>query len=224
LTDSQNDKVFISPDMKSLSFDKMELIFDSGGASTETIFRRLEFNRVIQYTKGIGVDIGCGLNKIHSAAIGIDARLGDIDYGYPFAANIKVIKKKEYVELPWFRDHSLDFIFSSHCFEHFSQPDKAVKEAARVLKQGGYLTLILPDTKYYPHIGKEGVNPDHEWDPSPELLLDLFRNVGQFKLIQLDTLHERLNNIILTARDERIKQHYQHLSLNFSFEGVFQKI
>jgi len=84
------DRVIISPEGKSLTISEMEGIFDKAGAVSETIFRRLEFNQVIQFTKGVGIDIGCGLNKIHSAAIGIDFQLGDKDYGYPFGANIKV--------------------------------------------------------------------------------------------------------------------------------------
>ena len=218
------DRIIISPEGKSLTIDEMEGIFDRAGAVNETIFRRLEFNQVIQFTKGVGIDIGCGLNKIHSAAIGIDFQLGDKDFGYPFGANIKVAKNKNWLPLPWFKDEALDFVFSSHCLEHFSQPGETIKEILRLLKPGGYLILILPDMRFYPKKGEPRSNPDHEWDCYPQVLVDLLTSVAPFKIIQLDTIHEKLNNLKLTPRDEQIAARYGHKSLNFSFEGIFQKL
>jgi SAM-dependent methyltransferase len=218
------DKVIISPDGKSLTIDEMEDIFEKAGAEKETIFRRLEFNHVIGYTKGTGIDIGCGLSKIHSCAIGIDAQLGGKDFGYPFSANIRVPKKKQLVLLSWFKDESLDFVFSSHCLEHFSNPRRAVQEMSRVLKSGGYLVLILPDMRYYPQKVRVNANPDHEWDCYPEVLLDIVNSTGQFKLVQLDTLHDKLEDVKLTLRDKKIADSYGHKSLNFSFESVFRKL
>lgn len=218
------DRIIVSPDGESLSIGEMEDIFEKAGAENETIFRRLEFNQVMKYTKGVGIDIGCGLNKIHSCAIGIDFQLGDKDFGYPFGANIKVPKNKEYLSLPWFQSGSLDFVFSSHCLEHFSDPRETIREASSVLKSGGYLVIILPDMKYYPKKGEQGANPDHEWDCYPEALVDIVKNAGRFKVIQLDTLHDKLKDVELTPRDRQIARAYGHNSLNFSFEGVFQKV
>jgi SAM-dependent methyltransferase len=218
------DKVIISPEEKSLTISEMEGVFDRAGAVNETIFRRLEFNQVIRFTKGVGIDIGCGLNKIHSAAIGIDFQLGDKDFGYPFGANIKVAKNKDWLPLPWFKDESLDFVFSSHCLEHFSKPGETIREIFRLLKPGGYLVLILPDMRYYPEKGEPRANPDHEWDCYPQVVVDIVTSVAQFKIVQLDTLHEKLKNLKLTPRDERIAAGYGHKSLNFSFEGIFQKL
>jgi SAM-dependent methyltransferase len=218
------DRVIISPEGKSLTISDMEGIFDRAGAVNETIFRRLEFNQVIQFTKGVGIDIGCGLNKIHSAAIGIDFQLGDKDFGYPFGANIKVPKNKDWLPLPWFKDESLDFVFSSHCLEHFSKPKEAVREIFRLLKPGGYLVLILPDMRYYPKKGEARANPDHEWDCYPQVLVDIVTSMATCKIIQLDTLHEKLKKLESTPRDERIAAGYGHKSLNFSFEGVFQRL
>ena len=218
------DRIIISPEGKSLTIDEMEGIFDGAGAVNETIFRRLEFNQVIQFTKGVGIDIGCGLNKIHSAAVGIDFQLGDKDYGYPFGANIKVPKNKDWLPLPWFKDKSLDFVFSSHCLEHFSMPGQTIKEILRLLKPGGYLVLILPDMRFYPKKGETRANPDHEWDCYPQVVVDLVNSVAPSKIIQLDTLHKKLKDLKLTQRDEQIAARYGHKSLNFSFEGIFQKL
>jgi len=216
-------KILISPAGAGVSIPEMEDIFEKAGASFETVFRRLEFNEVIQYTGGTGVDIGCGLNKIHSAAIGIDMRLGSKDFGYAYGANIAYRPEKSYLELSWFADASLDFVFSSHCIEHFADPAKSIAEMWRVLKKGGYLVAVLPDERYYPHVGAKGANLDHKMDYSPERLVTLVRQAGKCEIVQLDTLHSKLENVVLTKRDRFIADHNGHKSLNFSFEGVFRK-
>lgn len=217
-------KILISPAGTGVSIPEMEDIFEKAGASFETVFRRLEFNEVIQYTGGTGVDIGCGLNKIHSAAIGIDMRLGSKDFGYAYGANIAYRPEKPYLELPWFADESLDFVFSSHCLEHIVDPVKSVKEMRRTLKKDGYLVIILPDDRYYPRKGEKGANPDHKMDYSFELLVTIVQQAGKFDVVQLDTLHCKLDGVKLTKRDQFIADHYGHKSFNFSFEGVFRKM
>lgn len=76
------DRVIISPEGKGVSICEMEHIFEEAGTVNETIFRRLEFNQIIQFAKGISTNIGCGLNKIHSAAIGITEKLTRFDTHY----------------------------------------------------------------------------------------------------------------------------------------------
>jgi len=217
-------RIIISPYGDSVGIADMERIFDRAGAANETVFRRLEFNQVISYTRGVGIDIGCGLSKVHSAAIGIDFQLGTKDFGYPFGANIKVHKNNHSLYFPWFSSESLDFVFTSHCLEHFSHPEIIIEESFRVLKAGGFLVIVLPDTRFYPVRGSSAANPDHEWDPYPEVLMDIVNKAAQFKLIMLDTIHNILKNVELTERDRTIAQQYGHESLNFSFEGIFQKV
>ena len=213
----------ISPYDKCVSIKEMESIFQSGGAVYETIFRRLEFNQVISYAKGTGIDIGCGLNKVHSSAIGIDSQLSDKDFGYPFGANIRCEVNDEYLPLPWFSDQSLDFVFASHSLEHFRDPQKWIAEVMRVLKPHAYLILILPDMNFYPKTGSKEANQDHQIDYYPNMLEKVVNSSNRWKTIQLDTLHKTLQYEVLTERDRQIAAHYGHKSLNFSFEGVFQK-
>lgn len=94
---------------------------------------------------------------------------------------------------------------------------------ARVLKPAGYLVLILPDRRYYPKKSEEGANPNHEWDCYPETLMEIVKDIGNLEVILIDTLHDKLKDFVLTERDRRITNYYGHTSLNFSFEGVFQK-
>jgi SAM-dependent methyltransferase len=41
-------------------------------------------------------------------------------------------------------DNSIDFVVSSHSLEHFPDPIKALLEWGRVVRDGGYILLILP--------------------------------------------------------------------------------
>jgi len=43
------------------------------------------------------------------------------------------------------KDHGYDFLISSHCLEHVANPLAALREWRRVIRQKGYLLLLLPD-------------------------------------------------------------------------------
>jgi len=43
------------------------------------------------------------------------------------------------------KDNTYDFLFASHVLEHIANPIKAVTEWIRIIKNGGYLILILPE-------------------------------------------------------------------------------
>jgi predicted SAM-dependent methyltransferase len=60
-----------------------------------------------------------------------------------------------------FADHSVDFIYSSHTFEHFTYPQSLAltKECLRVLKPEGILRLVVPDL--------EQIARDYLADPAP---------------------------------------------------------
>jgi len=207
----------ISPYGKEITDEKMQKIFDEYNAERESIFRRYEMNEVIEYTKGLGVEVGCGLNKIHTGAIGINLVLSDMDFGYPFGAQIKA----DGISLPWFTDNSLDYVFSSHCLEHFHEPEKALKEWTRVIREGGYLVLILPHKNYYPNIDHPQANKDHKHDFLPEDVKKIIDEIGKYEIIRIDTLHDKLkdNKIAITEASK-----YGHDTLNFSFEIVAKKI
>lgn len=49
-----------------------------------------------------------------------------------------------------FEDESFDFVFSYDSFEHFSNPEKVLTEAIRVVKKGGYIYLSFGPLYYSP--------------------------------------------------------------------------
>ena len=121
---------------------------------------------IVQWTRGRGLDIGCGPIKCFPHMIGIDNCHHEM-FGQTIKPDVKV---HTCLDLGIFASGSMDFVFSSHTLEHI-EPENVVRcleEWMRLLKVGGNLVLYLPDKKLYPHIGEEGCNPDHKWEPEYE--------------------------------------------------------
>lgn len=86
-------------------------------------------------------------------------------------------------------DNAFDVVHSSHCLEHLVDPIEGLSNWLRVVREGGYLVITVPDEDLY----EQGVFPstfnrDHKWtftihkdkswsDRSINLL-DMVRNLG----------------------------------------------
>ena len=53
------------------------------------------------------------------------------------AVNISLVQNEVY-----------DFVFSSHSLEHIANPLKAINEWLRIIKNGGYIIIIVPEKSY----------------------------------------------------------------------------
>jgi len=116
---------------------------------------------IVEYTRGQGLDLGCGPNKTFPHFTGVD-NLKDVElFGIEINPDM-VVESCEH--LPEFEDASQDFVFSSHLLEHIDDYAGALKEWWRVIRPGGHLVLYLPHRDLYPHIGTPGSNPDHKHD------------------------------------------------------------
>ena len=115
---------------------------------------------VVRYTRGKGLDLGCGQRKVWPHCIGMD----DGKYGKGEADVIGDIS-----DLSMFADKSMDFVFSSHALEDFEDDCVPIllKEWARVIKTDGYLVLYIPSANLYPKVGEPGANPLHKWNIFP---------------------------------------------------------
>jgi len=135
---------------------------------------------LVPYTRGRGLDLGCGPSKAFPHFIGVDDCTDTQLFGVQMKPDVVCNVEK----LDVFGSASMDFVFSSHCLEHIEDYKKALKEWWRVVKPGGHLCLYLPHKDFYPNIGTEGSNPDHKHDFMPGDIVDAMREVGGWDLLR----------------------------------------
>ena len=100
--------------------------------------------RLAPYCVGDGLDLGFGGDPITTSAIRMDMpnQYGSVG---EFPAQLRGDASK----LVWFRDETLDYVFSSHLLEDFQDTEGALREWVRVLKPGGRLIIYCPDEQCY---------------------------------------------------------------------------
>jgi SAM-dependent methyltransferase len=105
---------------------------------------------------GDGVDIGFGGDPIVPTAIAMD-----LPERYARYLENPQHLHGDGASLHWFRDGTLDYVFSSHVLEDFQDTAGVLKEWLRVLKPGGRLVLYLPDEQTYrANCRREGKPPN----------------------------------------------------------------
>ena len=137
---------------------------------------------LVKYTRGRVLDIGCGNFKAFPHFIGLDNGTDIVKFGHQMKPDIMI---DDATDLRLFNSEAYDAVFSSHLLEHIPQENvvKALKEWLRVLKVGGYLCLYLPDETLYPKVGEPGANPDHKWNVSYKLMIELMEKAGCWDLV-----------------------------------------
>jgi SAM-dependent methyltransferase len=99
------------------------------------------------------------------------------EYNYYYDKTGKVIIN-DAVNVSHVKNESYDFVFSSHSLEHIANPLKAVHEWLRIIKNGGYIIIIVPE---------KSVCFDHKRNYSKfsTLLSQYEKNVGENDLSTL---------------------------------------
>lgn len=116
---------------------------------------------IVPYTRGRGLDLGCGPSKAYAHFIGVDNLTDTRLFGTRMQPDIVT---PDCSDLSIFANESMDFVFSSHLLEHIADYKTAMAEWMRVIKIGGHLVMYLPDEDEYPKVGENGANPDHKWN------------------------------------------------------------
>lgn len=129
---------------------------------------------IVKYTRGRGLDIGCGPLKQFPHWIGVDNRKDANLFNIPINPDV-VVNTAE--DLSLFGSGSMDFCFSSHLLEHieYESVPTTLREWMRVIKNRGYLVLYLPDQDEYPKVGEHGANPDHKWNVSYDVVIEAMK-------------------------------------------------
>jgi predicted SAM-dependent methyltransferase len=105
-------------------------------------------------------------------------------------------------DLSKIENEKYDFIISSHCLEHTANPIKTLKEWNRVLVDGGYFVLVLPDKNFTFDKNRPVTSFKH-------LLQDFKNNIDETDETHFDEVI-RLHNINLdkgtTTKEELINR------------------
>jgi len=167
-------------------------------------------DRLLKWCHGHGADLGCGDNKIHKDAVGLDVH----------NANAVDVIADIFCELP-FNDNELDYIFSSHALEDAPSEDvpDILKRWIKKLRCGGLLTLYMPDKKFYYNVGHPKCNGSHKKDYDIKDILNITKQL-EVSLVHCD-LRGRWDSDSkpINASDWRGDESYGE----WSFTAVFRK-
>jgi len=123
---------------------------------SKTIARRLASPSFMRhYLVGDGLDIGG-----KSDPLSLYSEL------FPLIRSIRTwdLEDGDAQHLNGIEDETYDFVHSSHCLEHLSDPRQGLQRWFEVLKPGGHLIVTVPDEDLYEQ-GKfpSTFNADHRW-------------------------------------------------------------
>lgn len=146
---------------------------------SKSIQRRLaDSNFLRSYFVGIGIDIG--------------GKPDPLILYKEFFPLMKSVKTWDWEDgdaqfLKGVADCSLDFVHSSHCLEHLVDPTEGLLNWFRVVREGGYLVITVPDEDLY----EQGefpstFNRDHKWT---------------FTIFKLNSWSDRSINLIDLVRE-----------------------
>lgn len=164
---------------------------------------------LVPYTRGRGLDLGCGPNKGFPHFIGVDNGIDTQLFGVQMKPDIQVDTCER---LPMFGSAAFDFVYSSHLLEHIKDHKSALKEWWRLIKPSGYLVLYLPHKEFYPNIGTKGSNPDHKHDFLPQDIIDAMLDIGGWDLVRNEDRNEGMEYSFFQVYKKRTdgKHLYSH--------------
>lgn len=99
---------------------------------------------VAGYCQGNGVDLGSGNDPVVPWAIQVELPTGQYNTTLTFAPEQRAQWLGSAIDLP-FRDRTLDWVHSSHLLEDFHDWEPILAEWDRVLKEGGFQMIAVPD-------------------------------------------------------------------------------
>lgn len=165
---------------------------------------------VAPYMKGRGLDIGAGEFKVLPHAISVD-NMHHQQYGFSVKPDVLVETAEK---LDVFGSQAFDFVYSSHLLEHIENYPAALKEWFRLVKQGGYMILYLPDEDEYPKVGEKGANPDHKWNVSYGAVMSAMEDLRGWDLVDFQKRNqdEEYSLLFIFKKTGYRTNNYSHLN------------
>jgi SAM-dependent methyltransferase len=148
----------------------------------------------VPYCNGNGVDIGSGGDPIVPWAISMDLPRKEFEtYHSGHDPRHAIHYGGDAKNLP-FKDHTLDFLYSSHLLEDFLDWDPVLAEWARVLKPGGFIIILVPDKDLWKAALDRGQPPNcaHTHESRQGELSEHFRRLGIVEPV-IDSLTNQFN-------------------------------
>ena len=158
----------------------------------------------------VGVDVGCGTNRL---ALDKDIQGENPEVIVPGILSVDKQSDPRYAQaqiiwdcsnLDFLADKTMDFIFSSHCLEDFTNIPVVFESWWKKLKQDGLMILLLPDMadctcehckgkSRYPKVGEANGNPAHRTNITKEFVNKMLqalqeRNKIKYEILQSDTI------------------------------------
>jgi predicted SAM-dependent methyltransferase len=156
-------------------------------------------DRLAPFCIGYGLDVGFGGDPINETAIRVDMPRPYTRVGiYPVQLGGDAIR------LQWFADGTLDYVYSSHLLEDFTDTRAVLIEWLRVLRSGGRLIIFCPDQVAYEAYCKARglfMNPHHvHLDFSLHKVQGIFAEIGQTKELHAADLLDEYSWEIVVAK------------------------
>jgi SAM-dependent methyltransferase len=158
--------------------------------TTKASYRRVRDTRFEKtFFVGKGLDIGSGNDPLSKDIFTNITELDTFDLIQGNAQNILKYKQENYY----------DFVYSSHCLEHMSDPYSAVQDWFKLVKNKGHMILVVPDEDLYEQ--KEfpsKFNKDHKftftiykknsWSKKSINVIEMISQLENCQIIKIDLL------------------------------------
>lgn len=125
----------------------MEHIINDAGCHIEETDPRPEFLAMSKYIVGLGLDIGCGTNRLSPTVMTTDwYPHSHTDLIWNCFPEQEKGEPQYFIPYP-FSENRFDFVFASHVLEDFRPEFIQIMfdECLRMIKPGGYLITLGPD-------------------------------------------------------------------------------
>lgn len=189
--------------------------------TSKAVFRRLFDARFVHtYFVGQGIDIGSGSDS-----------LAQYKEKFPLVTDIRSwdVTDGDAVYMAGIPDNSLDFVHSSHCLEHLTDPYKSFQNWIRICKPGGHLIITIPDEDLYEqgrhpslftseHITTWTIGKNQSWSPTSINLLEfLFKFLSKIEILKIELINHVYNY------DSDLQDHTLHSLNESAIEFIVRK-